>query len=140
VGPSYYGTQGRPREDRKALARSFIVKMFYDIKTTSALIERLKASKNLRAICGWEKACEVPSESTFSRAFGEYAETGLAQKTHQSLIERHERDRLVGHISRDATDIEGREKASKHAQKTEVPAPARKKGRPKKVSVVNRRK
>ena len=126
------GLQGRPLEDRRALARAFIAKAVYDIKTTSALIERLKASKNLRAICGWEKACDVPSESTFSRAFEEFAETGLAQKTHLSLIEKHEKCRLVGHISRDATDIEGREKASKREEKTEVPAPARKRGRPKK--------
>jgi transposase len=126
------GFQGRPLEDRRSLARAFIAKSVYDIKTTSALIERLKASKNLRAICGWEKASEVPSESTFSRAFEEFAETGLAEKAHRALIEKHSRDRLVGHISRDATDIEGREKVSKREEKTETPAPVRKKGRPKK--------
>jgi transposase len=132
VPKAIYGAQGRPQEDRRALAHAFIAKAVYDIKTTSALIERLKASKNLRGICGWEKACDIPSESTFSRAFEEFAEMGLAQKTHQSLIEKHERDRLVGHISRDATDIEGREKASKREKKKEAPAPARKRGRPKK--------
>jgi len=129
------GYQGRPLEDRRALARAFIVKAVYDIKTTSGLIERLKGSRNLRAICGWEKACEVPSESTFSRAFEEFAETGLAQKAHRSLIEKHERDRLVGHISRDATDIEGREKVLKRAEKTVIPVPVRKKGRPKKGEI-----
>ena len=126
------GFQGRPLEDRRFLARAFIAKAVYDIKTTSALIERLKASKNLRAICGWEKACEVPSESTFSRAFEEFAETGLAEKAHRSLIEMHEKERLVGHISRDATDIEGREKVCRREEKMETPAPVRKRGRPKK--------
>lgn len=127
------GFQGRPLEDRRSLARAFIAKAVYDIKTTSALIERLKASKNLRAICGWEKACEVPSESTFSRAFEEFAETGLAERAHRSLIEKHARDRLVGHISRDATDIEGREKVCKREEKAGIPAaPVRKRGRPKK--------
>jgi len=126
------GFQGRPLEDRRSLARAFIAKAVYDIKTTSGLIERLKASRNLRAICGWEKASEVPSESTFSRAFEEFAERRLAEKAHRSLIEKHARDRLVGHISRDATDIEGRERACKREEKTEAPAPVRKKGRPKK--------
>jgi len=83
------GFQGRPLEDRRSLARAFIAKAVYDIKTTSGLIERLKASRNLRAICGWEKACEVPSEATFLRAFEEFAVSGLAEKAHRSLIEKH---------------------------------------------------
>jgi len=132
VSSSYYGAQGRPREDRKALARAFIAKMVYDIKTTVALIERLKASKNLRMICGWEKACEVPSESTFSRAFDEFAEAELPSIVHKALIEKHEGKRLVGHISRDSTDIEGREKPKKQEKKAQPLAPACKKGRPKK--------
>jgi len=48
------------------------------------------------------------------------------------LLEKHARDRLVGHISRDATDIEGREKVFKREEKRPNPAPARKRGRPKK--------
>lgn len=124
------GFQGRPLEDRRSLARAFIAKAVYDIKTTSGLIERLKASKNLRAICGWEKASEVPSEATFSRAFGEFAEERLAEAAHCSLIEKHARDRLVGHISRDATDVEGRERVCKREEKRPNPAPVRKRGRP----------
>jgi hypothetical protein len=44
----------------------------------------LKSNPSLRRICGWEKASEVPHESTFSRAFAEFAENGLVNKVHDS--------------------------------------------------------
>lgn len=45
---------GRPKDDRQALARAFLAKAHYNMTTTTELIERLKGSKNLRRICGWE--------------------------------------------------------------------------------------
>jgi hypothetical protein len=43
----------------------------------------------------------VPSESTFSRAFGKFAEIGLGERVRQPL---------GGHISQDASAFEGRKK------------------------------
>lgn len=40
---------------------------------TTFLIDRLKSDKNLRRICGWGNRKHLPSESTFSRAFAEFA-------------------------------------------------------------------
>jgi hypothetical protein len=53
---------------------------------------------------------DVPSESTFSRALAEFAEIGLGEKVHQTLVAQWVTPELVGHISRDATAIKGREK------------------------------
>lgn len=129
---TFYGCNGRPPEDRRAIARAYIAKMVYDLKTTRDLLDMLESSSNFRRICGWNRASEVPSESTFSRAFSEFADTALPHRIHEALIEQHLSERLVGHISRDSTDIEGREKAAKKEEKKKEAAPKRGKGRPKK--------
>lgn len=61
-------------------------------------------------ICGWETQNEIPSESTFSRAFAEFANSELASRVHETLIKTTYQEQIVGHISRDATEIESREK------------------------------
>ena len=52
----------------------------------------------------------MPSEWVFSRAFAEFSDTRLPQRVHEALIWNTHRDRLVGHLSRDSTAIEAREK------------------------------
>ena len=53
---------------------------------------------------------KLPDESTFSRAFAEFAKDGLAERAHAALVKETLGERLVGHISRDGTAIEAREK------------------------------
>ncbi len=122
------GLPGRPPADRHALARAFVAKAVFNLPTTLALIERLGADPVLRRLCGWESRRGPPSESTFSRAFAEFAQSSLPARVHEALIVNTHKNRLVGHISRDATAIEAREKPVK------APASAarRKRGRPKK--------
>ena len=103
------GRMGRPVEDRVALTAAFIAKAVYQIATTRQLLHRLRTDTQLRRICGWARAHQVPHESTFSRAFAEFAHSELPQRLHVALIEATQRDRLVGHISRDSTAIEARE-------------------------------
>ena len=67
------GWPGRPLSERLPLARAFIAKAVLAIPTTTLLIERLLSDTTLRRLCGWERRCGVPSESTFSRAYGEFA-------------------------------------------------------------------
>ena len=124
------GLPGRPLKDRHALARSFVAKAVLGLATTAALIERLAIDRTLRRLCGWERAASVPGESTFSRAFAEFARSGLPGRAHEALIKQTHKDRLVGHISRDATAIEAREKPARTAPAEK--APKRKRGRPKK--------
>lgn len=125
--PGYRGYVGRPQEARCAIARAFVAKAVYNIGQTSHLRERLLSDKTLRRICGWEKSSDIPSESTFSRAFSEFSFSELAQRTHEKLIQGYQSERLVGHISRDSTAIEAREKALK---KEVVPKIKKKRGRP----------
>ena len=57
-------------------------------------------------------------ESTFPRAFGEFAKRGLCDNVQEALVERSLKSELIGHISRDSTAIEGREKPAKKLSKT----------------------
>jgi hypothetical protein len=131
------GLPGRPPSDRHALARAFVAKAVLGLPQTKLLIERLKVDKVLRQLCGWETVRQVPVESTFSRAFAEFAASQLPARVHEALIKKTHADRLVGHISRDATAIEAREKPVS----TEAPEPVkprRKRGRPRKGEVVTK--
>lgn len=104
------GGRGRPAHDRAAIARAFVAKALFNLQTTRALLDRLRADIVLRRLCGWETVAAVPDESVFSRAFAEFAESQWAQRVHAVLIERTQGERLIGHISRDATAIEVPEK------------------------------
>ena len=119
---------GRKLRERESIARSFVAKAVYGYPFTRSLIEALKTTPNLRRICGFRRVSDIPCEATFSRAFAESSKTGLGERAHEAMVERCLKPELVGHISRDATAIEGREKPAKKPPK-EKPAP-KKRGRP----------
>ena len=126
------GLPGRPAQDRTAIARAFVAKMVYNLPTTRALLERLATDKTLRRLCGWECKNSVPDEWTFSRAFAEFSKLRLPERVHEALIRESYAGELAGHISRDSTAIEAREKPVTKAEIEVVPA---KRGRPKKGEV-----
>ena len=116
--PSSRGWIGRPSKDRLAIARAFVAKAVYGFSFTSQLLDALQRDAQLRQICGWERARSVPHESTFSRAFDEFARMELPQFVHETLIRETLQDRLIGNIARDSTAIEARERfpeAAAHA-------------------------
>ena len=126
-----YSTRGfpsRPAQDRTAIARAFVAKMVYNQPTTRALLDRLSTDSALRRICGWERKNDVPDEWTFSRAFAEFSSSRLPERVHEALIKKSYATELVGHISRDSTAIEAREKPVKKAV---VEPEAKQRGRPK---------
>jgi len=122
---------GRPPEDRCALARSFVAKAVYNLDNTRMLIDLLHNMPSLRKICGFVQRRAIPSESTFSRAFAEFAATDLGGITHEDLVDIHLSDELIGHVARDATSIEGNEKPLKKEKKIKM----KKRGRPKRGEV-----
>ena len=128
--------RGKPLKDRKAIARAFVLKAINNLNTTRELIDLLKSSPNLRRLSGFERIKEIPHESSFSRAFEEFARGELPQKVQEALIKRYMGDKLVGHISRDSSVIKGREKAKRHEKVKEQNKPKRKRGRPGKDVIV----
>lgn len=120
--PACRGWMGRPAKDRDAIARAFIAKAVYGFNTTRQLLEALQRDEQLRQICGWDAARRVPHESTFSRAFDEFARMELPQFVHETLIRETQKDRVIGHIARDSTAIEARERYPDGPQKPEKSA------------------
>jgi hypothetical protein len=108
--PNSRGWVGRPSKDRLAIASAFVAKAVYGFTTTRQLLEALQRDDHLRRLCGWTSARQVPHEATFSRAFDEFARMELPQFVHEALIRETQQGRLIGHIARDATAIEARER------------------------------
>jgi len=130
--PSSRGWVGRPSKDRLAIASAFVAKAVYGFSLTRQLLEALASDAPLRRICGWKEARQVPHESTFSRAFEEFARMELPQFVHEALIRETQHERLIGHIARDSTAIEARERfpetaapaAAEKASPHSTPAPS----------------
>ena len=120
---------GRKKLDRRPIARAFVAKAFYNLPDTKLLWEMLHLQPTLRKLCGFLRRKDIPSESTFSRAFREFSESGLGDQAHGALVETYLGDQIVLHVSRDSTAIEAREKPARKEKPVKVAA---KRGRPKK--------
>lgn len=128
---------GRPPACRAALARAFLAKAICALPMTVMLRERLLVDKVLRRLCGWERAGQVPSEATFSRAFAEFAASALPERAHAALVEARLGGCLIGHISRDGTAIAARERPQPAAKPCQ-PDKRRGRGRPRKGEIVEK--
>jgi hypothetical protein len=107
-----------PTADRNAIAPSFVTKEAYKLPTTEILMDCLDADIKLRRLCGWERKLDIPSASTFSRAFAEFAQSQLAQRVHSVVIDRQLGDQLVGHVSQDSIAIVALEEPQKPIAET----------------------
>ena len=84
-------------------------------------INAVNSSPTLRRLCGWESRIEIPSESTFSRAFSVFAETEIQQRIHASMVLKNIVNKLFGYKSTDSTSVKNREKSSrKNTKKKKV--------------------
>lgn len=124
------GVMGRPPHSRLSIAYAFVAKAVWNCTTTRSLIDRLQCDPTLRRLCGWDSAGNIPDESIFSRVFNDFAQSELPTRMHEAMVKNYGTEKLVGHVSRDSTPIDGREKAVKKVPKKDTPK--RKRGRPKK--------
>jgi hypothetical protein len=127
---------GRPAKDRVALARAFVAKATLNLPTTEALIDRLKVDQALRRLCGFSTYHRIPGKHRFSRAFAEFADLRLAERSHEALIETHLGEQLIGHIARDSTAIAVREKSAGKPPVAKVQTTPRRRGRPRRGEIV----
>jgi hypothetical protein len=134
---SPYQVGAKPK-DRRCLARAFVAKAFYNMTDTKAFLERLLHDKDLRKVCGWVFKSEVPSESTFSRAFAWFSDLGLTDQVQAAQVQAWLGDEVLRNVSTDSTAIEAREKPVTRAKppvdaSLDVPAvkaPSSKKAKP----------
>lgn len=123
---------GCPPHARAWLLHAFLAMQVYQFATREALVDAIRARPTLRRLCGWDSVGEVPSLSTFCRAFGQFAQDGLVQTIHQRLVEKHCGPKLAGHVSRDSTAVAVRERPAPGSKVAPAPAVRYKRGRPKK--------
>ena len=123
--------RGRRAHDRLPIFRAMLVKSFLNLVSTRQLLEQLCHDRALRQLCGWNSSQQVPSESVFSRAFSEWSGSDGVQQLQAAVIAEVYRDRLVGHVIRDATALPARERCRR---KTAPPVQRRRRGRPRKGS------
>ena len=86
----WHGLPGRPPCERAGLAGAFIAKASVIQHSDHQPVDRDAVRRQDRcAACmrGWQRAGEVPSESTFSRAFAEFAASALPSRLHEALIQ-----------------------------------------------------
>jgi hypothetical protein len=138
--PPQYGWIGRPSKDRCCIARAFLAKAVLNLPTTRNLLHRLAADRKLMQLCGWTDRRHIPHESTFSRAFEEFAQMQLAEVVHEALIRETHSQRIVGHISRDSSKIPAHEAFPETpSEKRAQQAPDLSQGKKKKVSAKGRK-
>jgi len=101
---------GRPLKDRRFIARAFVAKIFLKFSYTKSFINHLESDDQLKVLCGWDRFAKIPSESVFSRAFADFAKSGLPEIVHKVLITKAYEGLSVGHVTRDSTPINAREK------------------------------
>jgi hypothetical protein len=100
------------------MARAFLCKAVLNVPTTKDLIERLGFDVRLRRICGFVGG--VPSESSFSRAFYEFAQSGLNDTAHEAAVRNIFGETVFHHGALDAASVPARERGVKK----EKPAPS----------------
>ena len=105
----YKGTGRKPYQLLPFL-RSQLAKSFFQISTTTMLIERLKSDPNLRLLCGFNK---VPGQASFSRIYSIFSQANIVPAIHDELTRETFKDKVVYHVCRDSTAISAREKVEK---------------------------
>jgi Transposase DDE domain/Transposase domain (DUF772) len=113
---------GRPPSDRVRLATAFFAKTIFRIATVPDLIGRLLTDIQIRRLCGFERADQIPSLSTFSRAFAEFAAAELPTQIHAALVCETQQTRIIEHIARDSTAIEARQRLREDKPKAKAAA------------------
>ena len=122
--------RGRIPRTRVALVRAFLAKAQTGGRDMKSFRNTLLSDDALRAVCGFWR--DVPSESTFSRAFAFFAQCGLGDIVLADLAQKTFSDSVVMHVSRDSTAISARERPYVKPKKEPKPKerPGRKKGVP----------
>lgn len=111
--PNSFHFRGRPAHSRVCFARAFVAKAILNLASTRALIDRLRCDRVLYRICDFDPRKKLPCEATFSNAFSELASCGILDRIHAHILKTMLATDLVLHISRDATDVQVREKVPK---------------------------
>jgi hypothetical protein len=126
-----YAGVGRRPYSLIPVARAFFAKSIMQIQDTKHLRHALRTDGNLRRICGWDRACDVPSESTLSRVFAQLTARKELVILHDKLTCSQHQGQVICHVAFDSSAIEVREKPASKVKPVEKPK-LKRRGRPRK--------
>lgn len=122
--------RGRPPIDRNGFKKAFLAMNFFQTSHMSGLLRRLESDAVLRKICGFST---VPSPASFSRRMAEMAKEAMVTRMLNFLTTKYHRGKIIGHLIRDSTAVEAREKpVNKKKDIVLCVEKKRKRGRPRK--------
>ena len=110
---------GHPPSSRFAIFRMLVLKALRNFPTTKETLAIIRQAPVLRRLCGWESLADVPSESTVSRAFDQFAQDDIASFVHADLVTSALGREGVFHVSHDSSAIDAREKGQRKPQTDE---------------------
>jgi len=101
---------GRKPSSRLAIFKLLLMKHVWNWPETKDALGEVRRSPALRRLCGWESRSDIPSESTVSRAFADFARDGTADDLLARFAKTIFKGRAVLHRSIDSTEIDARER------------------------------
>ena len=78
---------GHPPSSRVAIFKMLVLKALRDFPTTKDTLLIVRQSPVLRRLCGWETVADIPSESTVSRAYDQFAQDEIASLVHADFVQ-----------------------------------------------------
>ena len=113
---------GHPPSSRVAIFKMLVLKALRNFPTTKVTLQIVRQSPVLRRLCGWESVANVPSESTVSRAYDQFAQDEIASLVHADFVQASLGRDGVFHVSHDSSAIDAREKGQRKPQTDEEKA------------------
>ena len=110
---------GHPPSSRVAIFKMLVLKALRNFPTTKDTLLIIRQSPVLRRLCGWESVADVPSESTVSRAYDQFAQDEIASLVHADFVQAALGRNGVFHVSHDSSAIDAREKGQRKPQTEE---------------------
>ena len=111
---------GRKPSSRLAIFKLLLMKHVWNWPETKDALGEVRRSPALRRLCGWEAKSDIPSESTVSRAFADFAIDKMADDLLARFAGKIFKDRIVIHRSIDSTEIDARERPATKDEKADA--------------------
>lgn len=108
---------GRKPSDRLAIFKLFLMKHVLNLPASKEAVAEARRSPAVRRLCGWESLSGVPSESTVSRAFADFARDRVIAPVFTGFVKSVTAGRVILHRSMDSTEIDARERAAAGEEK-----------------------
>ena len=98
--------------------KMFVMKQVWNFPTTKDALAEVRRCPPMRRLCGWESQSDIPSESTISRTFGDFAVDEIASSLFKDFVKKVAKGRILIRLSIDSTEIDARESAATKDERT----------------------